>query len=327
MKTKTIKRKILFSFHAVILVLGISVILLGFWMVKTNIIARAQRQVQLDLRAARIVYLGEIDKIRTAFSLLSDNGTNNIDETKKQIGIDYLYVVNANEQNIVKSEIVQAAFSGKGIGGTRIIEPEELNQFGHDLYRRAVMEIRFTPKAKPSSEKLVSNAMAIEYAIPIFDQSGKLSKVIYGGKIINRDFALVDRIHDLVFEKQLYHTKPIGTVTIFQNDVRIATNVLDKNGNRAIGTRISETVYEKVVEQGQSWIDRAFVVTDWYLTAYEPIRDINGNIIGILYVGLLEQPFNDIINNVLFLFLGIIFIAAIIAEIYRIFSHLQYHNR
>jgi hypothetical protein len=41
----------------------------------------------------------------------------------------------------------------------------------------------------------------------------------------------------------------------------------------------------------------AFVVNDWYISAYEPIMDIENNIIGILYVGMLEKPYIDLRNK------------------------------
>jgi two-component system NtrC family sensor kinase len=142
-----------------------------------------------------------------------------------------------------------------------------------------------------------------------------VTRVVYGGKIVNCYFGLIDKIHDIVYESKLYRSKPVGTVTIFQDDVRIATNVLTDEGKRAIGTRVSAQVYENVVKKGEPWIDRAFVVTDWYLTAYEPIRDVSGAIIGIFYVGILEQPFTDMIRSTLFGYLLILGIAAIFAGI------------
>jgi signal transduction histidine kinase len=88
--------------------------------------------------------------------------------------------------------------------------------------------------------------------------------------------------------------------------VRIATNVLDETGQRAIGTVVSETVYDKVLLEGQSWLDRAFVVTDWYLTAYEPLKNVNDQTIGMLYVGTLEAPFRDLRRKIMLIFLAII---------------------
>jgi len=56
---------------------------------------------------------------------------------------------------------------------------------------------------------------------------------------------------------------------------------------------MSEVVDDAVLRRGEVWADRAFVVREWYITAYEPIRDPTGRIIGSLYVGLPEAPFNQ----------------------------------
>jgi len=57
---------------------------------------------------------------------------------------------------------------------------------------------------------------------------------------------------------------------------------------------VSEEVYDKVLENGLNWYDRAFVVKDWYLSAYDPIHDVNGKVIGILYVGVLAKQYDDL---------------------------------
>jgi hypothetical protein len=139
-------------------------------------------------------------------------------------------------------------------------------------------------------------------AVPVFDKTGPMAGVLYGGRVINRDFTLVDRVRDMVFGEDMYNDKPVGTVTILQDDVRISTNVQDEGGQRAVGTRVSDEVHDAVIEQGRIWHERALVVTDWYKTAYEPIRDIDGKIIGILYVGTLEQPFVDMARRIFLFF-------------------------
>jgi two-component system, NtrC family, sensor kinase len=62
-------------------------------------------------------------------------------------------------------------------------------------------------------------------------------------------------------------------------------------------------VYGHVVERGLPWIQRAFVVDDWYITAYEPIKGIQGQIVGMLYVGMLESKYADIKKRTILLFL------------------------
>ena len=138
--------------------------------------------------------------------------------------------------------------------------------------------------------------------------------------LLNRDHALIDKIRSIVFENEMYKNKHLGTVTIFQWDARIATNVTLANGNRATGTRVSEAVYDKVLENNLSWYDRAFVVNDWYLSAYDPIHDIDGKVIGILYVGVLARKYDDMKSSLWKLYgalsAGVAIIALIVGFIF-----------
>ena len=98
-------------------------------------------------------------------------------------------------------------------------------------------------------------------------------------------------------------TKLTGaTATIFQrmNDkgdmLRISTSVINAAGKRAVGTYIPainldgkpNPIITSVIN-GQTYRGRAFVVDQWYITVYSPIKDSSGNVIGILYVGRKEQ--------------------------------------
>lgn len=103
--------------------------------------------------------------------------------------------------------------------------------------------------------------------------------------VINDNFEIVDNIKNMVG----------GIATVFQvqnkEAVRISTNVITDEGTRAVGTTVSQPVYDAVINKGETFYGRAWVVNAWYMTAYEPIEDNSGNIIGILYVGVLEEPF------------------------------------
>ena len=313
MKTQTLKSNILFSFIIVILALGASIAILGFYVINNDIIKRAQNQVKNDLNVAHLVYNNELDIMQRSFSVI--RSLSDPDERRGRLGLDYFYVLDKADAAKAGSEIVKEAFRGKSTGGTRLIPKDELLEMRRGLFERIKIEIKPTPKAKPSDKKEIDDALVIEYAKPILDADGKISNVIYGGKILNRNFSLVDKIKDYVYGDKIYDSKPIGTVTIFLDDTRVTTNVMDKGNQRAIGTRVSQIVYDNVVGKGMPWLDRAFVVTDWYLTAYEPIRNINGKIIGILYVGILEKPFNDLRRNIFFVFTAIILLGVILAVV------------
>jgi two-component system, NtrC family, sensor kinase len=311
MKTRSLKYHILAALFLQIVVIAILIAILGYYTMQHDIIARAQREIVKKIEAAQIVYDNEIDKIKTALILTRD--TKSLISVKSILDVDYVYEAPISLKDKVKSEIAQEAFRGNLASGSRIIDAEELKVISNVLLDRAKTKIEYTPKAKPADKKFLESALAIEYAMPIIDGDRKVVAVRYAGRIINKDFNLVDDIRDVVFGHEVYNNKPIGTVTIFQDDVRIATNVLNSSGERAIGTRVSEEVYDAVLQKDTFWHDRAFVVSDWYLTAYKPIKNIADKTIGIIYVGILERPFTDLMAGRFFIFLIIIVIAALLA--------------
>jgi methyl-accepting chemotaxis protein len=115
---------------------------------------------------------------------------------------------------------------------------------------------------------------------------------IQGGKLFKGDVDMennnqvVDMIGNLTGD----------TVTIFKGDTRVSTNVM-LNNERQVGTKVSEEVAESVLKNGETYIGRANVVGDWYQTAYQPITDRNGEIIGIWYVGVPAAPYDTAIHK------------------------------
>jgi two-component system NtrC family sensor kinase len=105
----------------------------------------------------------------------------------------------------------------------------------------------------------------------------------------------------------------VGTATLFLDDVRITTNVRLFQDKRAIGTRVSQAVHDAVLVRGETWLDRAFVVNDWYVSGYEPLIDSSGQRVGMLYVGYLETPYRMTKYGILALIVGIFAAAMILA--------------
>lgn len=128
----------------------------------------------------------------------------------------------------------------------------------------------------------------------------------------------VDEIQNLVFEDRFYKGKRVGTVTLFNGSRRIATTVLLPDGKRAVGTQVSESVKDETLVKGVPWIGRARVLDNWYLTCYEPIRDIHGNIIGMLYMGELEAVTRDTRTFVVLVTIVIILFIMTIALVVRL---------
>ena len=202
-----------------------------------------------------------------------------------------------------QDEVIKSVMDTKEtVTATTILSEAVLQSESPVLAEKARFNIIDTPKARPSTKTEETSGMALVSASPVFDSSQNLIGILYGGLLLNRNYDLVDKVKQTVFQNVVYKGKDIGTATIFQDDVRISTNVLNSDGARAVGTRIAEDVYNKVVVEGEPWTGRAYVVNDWYITAYEPIRNVVGDVVGILYVGILEQKYLDIRNQAIFAF-------------------------
>jgi two-component system NtrC family sensor kinase len=180
------------------------------------------------------------------------------------------------------------------VRGTVVFSAEMLAREGKEISGRASIQIMPTPKARLLSVETENRGMFIAAAVPFVSlhKDEKLG-ILIGGYLLNRNSEIVDKIKEEVFEDPIYEQTDVGTATIFFDDLRISTNVMLKNNERAIGSRLSEEVYDHVIQNGNIWSDRAFVVNDWYITSYEPLRDIDDHIIGSLYVGVLEAPYKE----------------------------------
>jgi two-component system NtrC family sensor kinase len=210
---------------------------------------------------------------------------------------------------------VRRALSGQAASGTILVTAEELRTKAADLAERAYIPLVYTERAVPTERTAEDRGLVLEAAMPILDAAGNVRGALVGGILLNRKFSLVDRIRTTVFGDRTYDGKPVGTVTLFLGDVRIATNVMLDAGTRALGTRVSREVYEKVLERGERFADRAFVVNDWYLSAYDPIRDPEGQVIGIIYVGLLEKAYLQYRTGLAREYLALSFLAVLLSAI------------
>jgi len=190
--------------------------------------------------------------------------------------------------------------SGRDHAATEIIPKEHLIQVGLD--EQARIELIDTPKAapKPFDPREGSAGLALAGVSPLRDEKGELIGAVVAAYMFNNDYTLVDRIKQVA---------GIDTVTIFLGDERVSTNVLTEEGERAIGTRISQEVYDVVLEQGKDYKGEAFVVNDWYITRYKPLYDHKARVVGSLYVGAKQSTFQALVDE----YYGRVIIIAIIS--------------
>ena len=232
-----------------------------------------------------------------------------IDRLKRESAFSFLRVMPVSE--------IESLDDLKPGVGIQILGPEALRRIDPALADQVRLPLVQTRRARPTDRTLEDRGMLIRARHPVVNADGTIDKVLDGGVLLNNNFTFVDAIRDLVYGPGSLADGSIGTVTVFLDDVRISTNVPRQAGTRALGTRVSEEVSRSVLDEGEQWVNRAFVVNDWYISAYEPIVDMHGHRVGILYAGYLETPYRTALwralGLLLLLVIGLLALYAMLA--------------
>lgn len=247
-----------------------------------------------------------------------------LDKTRRRQNLAFIHITDRygnvlfDPDHITRSKpsrLTQKAMSGTPSSGIEIFSHQDLLDESKSLAQRVMLPLIKTPYAKPIDRSEEDRGMMLRVVYPIHDLlMNDVVAVLDAGVLLNGNFNFVDTLRDLVYGPGSLMKGSIGTVTVFMDDVRISTNVPLAKGERALGTRVSQQVRSQVLEQGKKWIDRAFVVNDWYISAYEPIQDDTGKRVGMLYAGFLEAPFSKEMNHTIqMLLLGFILVMSLSA--------------
>ena len=315
------RSRLIASFLGVSILVGAVSLFIGGQLLYKAILSEATNRVSLDLNAAREIYLSRIKRIRSPLSITSMDPSFKGDLREKDIPkliprleivshqaeLDFVGVVRKEGETLcgvgknslrcksveIVNPLAELVFDRMvAVSGTVILNEEFLSAESHELADRARIKVLPTERAAPREGDEETSGMAVAVAVPVFEENDLIG-VVYGGVLLNRSTQIVDTVRNAVFKNEVYEGRNIGTATIFFKDLRISTNVLTPDGKRAIGTRVSKEVKENVLDKGKRWTDRAFVVNEWHITAYEPIEDIFGERVGMLYVGLPEAKYAD----------------------------------
>jgi two-component system, NtrC family, sensor kinase len=313
--------KLTLSFILVVLLTGILSIIIGFNLILDKIVAQARSTVLSHINTSELIYEDDVNILNLQINRISVSEEfieaflsedrlklqSLISLRRQEVSLDILNVTNSNgrilargrnpeiygdsvigEKYVKRTLQEKKAFSGSGVFLQTYLQKE-----GPDLGEKAIIRIVDTPRSR-KEDRLIEDRGLMQVAASPIIHKGKVIGVIYGANLINNDFAFVDRMQLLVYENEDYSSTDAGNATIFLDDVRVSTNVRNRNKNRALGTLVSEEVYNAVIKKGETWLGRAFVVNQWYISAYRPIRGIDNDVIGMFYVGIQEKLFQDI---------------------------------
>lgn len=136
-------------------------------------------------------------------------------------------------------------------------------------------------------------------------KDGQLYK---GSTRINGNYEILDKIGEITN----------GAVTIFQGDTRVATNIID-NGQRAIDTKADPEVIEVVLKNDKEYIGKADILGETHLTMYKPLKNKDGETIGMWLVGPKIKMIQDTVFKLIGVIIGVILVSGIVAIIVSMF--------
>jgi len=302
---------LILNYILIIVLISTVFIVVGISLIGDRIVAEEHDNVHHDLNTAREIYSGELRHINDVVHLTADRLS-----FIEALASDDIDQIAAELEQVTKDEELDILMITDTAGKILFccVKPDLR---GDDLTNDRLVEVVSIRKEPYSATSIMSeeilrrraDVLADQAYLPLIDsplaRERTVIGVLLGGVLLTRNYEIVDTIKGTIYEDLTYKGKDIGTAAIIQDDVRISTNILNEDGSRAIGTRVSEEIYNRVVIDGEPWIGRDYIVNDWYITAYEPIRDIYNEVIGILYVGVLEQKYVDIQSQAILAFLTI----------------------
>jgi two-component system NtrC family sensor kinase len=322
-----LRTRLLIALVGIVTLWGLLTVLTGSFLINRMVIGEAQRRVELALKTADAMLERRLEESLKASTVLADRdavrwlaspeegAAGPLEALRRKCGYDFLHVLDgqaviratargraAGQRAEASPVVARALREGAPAAGVSLLPREALTLEDEALAERTQVEILPTPHAKPGVPRSLTEVMILEVASPVAGEDGAVAGVVRAGTVLNRNFEFVDFVRENIFTAATYEKKSLGTVTIFQSDVRITTNVVGPEGERAVGTRVSEEVYDQVLGQGGTWTGPAFVVDSWYISAYEPLMDLDGRVIGMLYVGVLKKRYDDMRNQAMRLF-------------------------
>ena len=223
--------------------------------------------------------------------------------TKLSIGCIALVLITATLMGLINFFQVEASLTEQGEDGLKGYADLITQTLGmQNTITQAkvdsdlvLMDLEFGRHGKVALDQARPMTMEIVNQVTKAKETVTIPTLMVGDQAITGDFSIVDTVQKAVG----------GTATIFQvlpgKLLRVSTNVRKLDGNRATGTYIPEDspVY-KTVMSGETYRGKAFVVNDWYITAYKPLRDAAGKIVAVLYVGrlILTPELRDLLSQV-----------------------------
>ena len=253
--------------------------------------ATVAREQLLESQRARVSQLDSLSRTLLAdsgFHGEADRGTE-LQRQSSLLRYDYLLWVGSDDiargsgtgefgHKLDWPLLTRMSRSAEATSFVGIVPPSELYALGiADKYALALKEAE-NGSAAPTE---VAGALSVISLAPVTGAKGARVGTIVGIDVLKLDNAFADAVQNKVG----------GQATLFQNGVRVATTVRNAEKARAVGTPVSDAVRSAVLDGGVRYRGEAQVVGETYLAAYDPLKDADGTVVGMLFTGIANAPY------------------------------------
>lgn len=109
-------------------------------------------------------------------------------------------------------------------------------------------------------------------------------------------------------------------VTVCWKKTRMVTSVIDKDGKRVTGTAISDSVYDKVMQDGKYFSDNTDIEGTEYYGYYEALKNADGSSQAIIFTGMPSSDVKAIykkrlVNTTVFMIIIALMVCALLAMV------------
>lgn len=311
----SLRKKVLGGFLAVVVLVGLLTSLIGTRLARDTIMDRARRELMGDLATAGFILKNTQENLELKVRLWS--GSERIEESLAKGDLEGVRnrlatVAIENDVDFLsitddKGRVLARAFVPQGKSGKHVFNDPVVSKAlqGKNSVGVRVMPTDALAEENPALAKRVGSGtkegMVLEAAHPL-TLNKKTVGVLYGGRLLNHNEYVVNRIASQIFRGPADEIRALGHVTIFLRDQPISTTLKDDEGKLLLSIPASYAIKETVLIQGKAEVSQETLQRKEYLAAAEPILDVNGNIVGAIQVATLERPIASVIDRLVYAF-------------------------
>ncbi|NCN05701.1 MAG: HAMP domain-containing protein [Spirochaetales bacterium] len=197
--------------------------------------------------------------------------------------------------------------------GNVLLRAHSPEKYGDSISNQVTIQAALAGRALVGIEEGAVVRLSIRGATGIKNSQGELIGAVSTGYVLSSP-QFVDYIQ-AVFD---VHS------TIFAGDTRITTTIRNSQGDRIVGTQLgSPTIENQVLGRGTTFYGPSNIQDVPYRSAYMPLNNIQGQTVGMVFIGLEASIIQNLIDQVLvviviivlvLLFLSLVFLNAFLAR-------------